>query len=166
MVTGGSGPARQVGGFDAAGRAFVAGAFGGGGLVLGIVLPWLARLVRDLPWAPFRGPLSLLASFDDGWLVWGRPLVGLVLGLGFAAWVVFDSAVLEVDPAEVRVRRRGSVQRVLPRETVDGVHRDGAKVVIEAPGGRVLFRDDVEGDRSAVRAAFVEAGYPWEGPPD
>lgn len=156
----------RVGGFDRAGRAFVAGMFGGGGLVVGLALPWVAGVVRDLPWVPFQGPLRLLASFDGTWLVWGRPLIGLVLGLGFAVWVVADSPVLHVGTGSVRIERRGEVQRVIPREKVDGVHREGAKVVIESAEGRTLFRDDVEGDRRAIREAFVGAGYPWEGPPD
>lgn len=47
----------------------------------------------------------------------------------------------------------------------DAVRRAGGKVVIESPGGRTLFRDDVEGDASTIRAAFLDAGYPWEGAP-
>lgn len=158
-------PTRRIGGFDRAGRLFVVGLFGGGGLVVGLVLPWVARFADDHEWVPFGGPLRLLTSFDGSWLVWGRPLVGLLLGLVFAAWVVTNTAVLHVDPDEIRVERRGEVERVIPRAKVDTVHRTGPRVVIEAAGGRELFRDDVEGDRAAIREAFVGAGYPWEGPP-
>lgn len=158
--------ARRIGGFDRAGRTFVLALFGGAGLALGAVLPWLAGLAAEVGWLPFGGPLRFLASFDEGWLTWGRPVLGLLAGLAFAAWVIADSAVLHVAADEVRVERRGEVQRVIPRETVDGVHRRGSKVVIETAGGRTLFRDDVEGDRAAVREAFVAAGYPWEGPPE
>ncbi len=156
---------RRVGGFDRAGRSFVVALFGGGGLVVGLALPWLAGVVDDRGWVPFGGPLRFLASFDEPWLVWGRPLLGLALGLAFAAWAVTSSAVLLIGPTEIRVERRGEVDRVIPRETVDGVHRRGSKVVIETAAGRVLFSDDVEGDHAAVREAFVGAGYPWEGPP-
>ncbi|MGG5257787.1 YqeB family protein [Phycicoccus avicenniae] len=158
-------PTRRIGGFDTAGRTFVVTLFGGVGLALGLLLPWLAGFAADNGWVPFGGPVRWLASFDGSWLVWGRPLIGLVLGLAFAAWVLTNTAVLHVGPQEVRVERRGSVERVIPREAVDGVHRRGSKVVIESAGGRVLFRDDVEGDQAAVREAFVGAGYPWEGPP-
>lgn len=157
---------RRIGGFDRAGRLFVVGMFGGGGLALGLVLPWLAGVVDDRGWVPFAGPLRLLASFDGSWLVWGRPLIGLLLGLAFAAWVVTSSAVLHVGPTEIRVERRGEVERVIPRASVDAVHRRGSKVVIETAGGRTLFDDDIEGERAAIREAFVSAGYPWEGPPE
>ncbi|QKE83468.1 hypothetical protein [Arthrobacter sp. NEB 688] len=156
---------RRVGGFDTGGRAFVLTLFGGGGLALGLALPWLARLAAEQEWVPFGGPLRALGAPDAAWLPWGRPVIGLAVGLVLAAWVLAHTAVLHVSRAEVRVERYGSVQRVIPRERVDGVHRDGGKVVLEAASGRVLFRDDVEGDRDAVRAAFVDAGYPWEGPP-
>ncbi|MBM6401811.1 YqeB family protein [Phycicoccus sonneratiae] len=166
MGTDAAGDTRTIGGFDRAGRGFVAALFGGVGVAAGLVLPWLAGFAADHGWVPFGGPVRWLGSFDEPWLVWGRPLIGLALGLAFAAWVVVSSPVLHVAPDEVRVERRGSVERVIARSTVDGVHRAGSKVVIESPGGRVLFRDDVEGDRDAVREAFVAAGYPWEGPPE
>lgn len=166
MTRGEDAGTRRVGGFDRAGRLFVVGLFGGGGLAVGGALPWAARLADGHGWVPFGGPLRFLVSFDGSWLVWGRPLVGLLLGLSFAAWVITNTAVLQVGPTEIRVERRGDVERVIPRATVDAVHRRGSKVVIETAGGRQLFHDDVEGDRAAIRSAFVDAGYPWEGPPD
>lgn len=166
MTRGEDAGTRRVGGFDRAGRLFVVGLFGGGGLAVGIAVPWVARFADDHGWVPFGGPLRFLASFDGSWLGWGRPVIGLLLGLAFAAWVITSSAVLHVDSGEIRVERRGDVERVIPREKVDAVHRRGSKILIETAGGRELFHDDVEGDRAAIREAFVGAGYPWEGPPD
>lgn len=154
-----------VGGFDAAGKAFVLAAFAAAGAVLGFVLPWLARWALGLPWVPFQGPLELLSSFDDPWLVWGRPLIGAALGLAVGLWIVLQSAVVEITPEAIQVSRYGSVERVIPRETVGGIHRKGTKTVIEAKEGRVLFDDDIEGDKARIRQAFVAHGYPWEGGP-
>ena len=131
---------------------------------LGLLLPVLARWAGELPWMPFQGPLRLLGSLDAGWLVWGRPLAGAVLGVLVAAWVVTGSAVLHVSDEQVRVERRGQVERIVRREQVDGVHRRGSKVVLVSAQGRELFADDVEGPKDAVRTAFVGHGYPWEGP--
>lgn len=159
-------PQRTVGGFDRAGRVWVVALFGVGGVGAGVLLPLLAGWAADLPWVPFQGPLRLLSSFDQAWLVWGRPAFGLLAGLGFASWIILDSPVLDISRQEIRVRRRGQVERVIERAKVDAVHRRGSKVIIETAGGRTLFEDDVEGDRSAVRNAFVDNGYPWEGAPD
>ncbi|MGW6131580.1 YqeB family protein [Cellulomonas sp. NPDC055163] len=155
-----------VGGFDRDGRLWVIGVLGAGGLGLGALVPVVARWLEDAPWVPFEGPLRLLSSFDASWLTWGRPAIGLALGVVAAAWVISASAVLEIDAEEVQVRRHGRVERVLARPTVAGVHPRGAKIVLESELGRTLFADDVEGDRAAVRRAFVEHGYPWEGPRD
>jgi len=155
---------RTVGGFDRAGRTWVLALFGVGGAAVGAVLPPLARWAAELPWVPFEGPIRLLASFDDAWLVWGRPVLGLAAGLAFAAWVIVSSAVLEIGPGQIQVRRRGQVERVIERGTVAAVYPRGAKVVIETESGRMVFADDVEGDKAAIRRAFVDQGYPWEGP--
>jgi hypothetical protein len=160
------GPETTIGGFDTAGRWIVLGLFGAVGAALGALLPVVARWVSELPWAPFQGPLELIGSFDQAWLTWGRPGIGLVAGLLFAAWTIADSPVLDVDATHVRVRRGGKVERVLERTKVDSVHRHRGKVVIESAQGRTLFEGDVEGDRSAIRDAFVSHGYPWEGPED
>ncbi|MFS0698758.1 hypothetical protein AB6N24_02180 [Cellulomonas sp. 179-A 4D5 NHS] len=155
-----------VGGFDREGRLWVLVVLGAGGVALGALLPAVAGRLRDAPWVPFEGPLRLLSSFDASWLTWGRPAIGLAAGLGAAVWVVSASPVLEVDADEVQVRRHGRVERVLARATVASVHPRGSKLVLETEHGRTLFADDVEGDRAAVRRAFVEHGYPWEGPRD
>lgn len=159
-------PARTVGGFDRSGRGWVLGLFGGGGAVLGALLPWLARWAGELPWMPFQGPLRLLGSFDEPWLLWGWPAAGLVVGLVLAVWVIASTPVLDIDPESIQVRRRGQVERVIARATVAGVHPRGSTIVVETAEGRTLFEGDVEGDRAEVRSAFVDHGYPWEGPRD
>ncbi|MBX9243709.1 hypothetical protein ICW40_02680 [Actinotalea ferrariae] len=164
MGTEGDGPGEtRVGGFDAGGRGFVLALLTLGGGLLGLGLPYLARWAAELPWVPFQGPLRLLGSIEGSWLTWGWPLIGAVVGLAAAVWIVQGTAVLVVADDRVRVLRRGEVERVIRREQVDGVHRRGSKIVIENAQGRQLFADDVEGDAAAVRDAFVAHGYPWEG---
>lgn len=157
---------QTIGGFDGAGRLWVLGLFALGGMALGALLPLLAGWAADLAWVPFQGPLRLLGSFDQPWLVWGRPVLGLVVGLGLALWVILESPVLVIDQDRISVRRRGQVERVLERSKIDSVYRSGSKTVIETESGRKLFEDEIEGDRSEIRAAFVDKGYPWEGAPD
>jgi hypothetical protein len=157
---------RTVGGFDTGGRLWVIAVFGLGGAALGALLPVLARWAAELPWVPFQGPLRLLGSFDEPWLTWGRPAIGLAAGLALAAWIILDAVVLEIGLDRIEVRRRGQVERVIDRGTVAAVHPKRSKIVIETESGRTLFDHDIEGDRTAVRSAFVDLGYPWEGPRD
>ncbi|QFG67499.1 hypothetical protein [Ornithinimicrobium pratense] len=126
-------PARTVGGFDQAGRTWVLALFGLGGAGLGAVLPLLVRWAAELPWVPFQGPLRLLGSFDQQWLVWGRPALGLLLGLAFAVWVIHDSPVLEIDRDRVKVRRRGEVSSTGTRGKDPGSKRFGAARLPSSP---------------------------------
>ena len=161
-----SSPVRVLGGFDRGARAFLVAAFGIGGALVGVLVPWLAGLAADLPWVPFQGPVRLLGSFEDPWLVWGRPGIGAALGIGLAAWTILSTVVLSIGLDEIRVQRGGEVSRVIPREKVDSVYRERGKVVIVSETGRELFKDDVEGSTATIREAFVEAAYPWEGSPE
>lgn len=155
---------RTIGGFRPADRVWVILLFAGGGIALGLLLPLLLRWSADLPWMPFEGPLRLAGSFDDAWMISARPLLGAALGAGLGLWVVVDTPILHLGAEDITVRQHGEVVRVIPRDKVDAVHRRGGKVVIESAAGRVLFSGDVEGGKDAVARAFVEAGYPWEGP--
>lgn len=155
-----------VGGFDRAGVLWVLLIFGAGGTALGAALPFLAGWAARLPWVPFQGPLELLGSFDQSWLVWGRPVLGLVVGLVLATFVIGHTPVLVIREDEIQVQRRGQVERIIRRSQVDSVYPRGSKVVIETDKGRSLFDDEVEGDREAIRKAFIDHGFPWEGPRD
>lgn len=154
-------PARSVRlGFDRPAEVFVAVS----GLVLGAVAAVLLPIL--VHWAqgrglPAPGPLRFLASFDSAWLVWGRPVIGAAVGLTAGALVVHLSPVLYVDTESILVEK-GDERRRFTREQVGGVYRERGKVVIAAQEGRILFEGDVEGDRDAIRAAFVDHGYPWE----
>ncbi len=151
----------QIGGFDTGARALVFSACAAIGIGLGFVVPVLAGWAASLPWMPFQGPLQLIGSFDQGWLVWGRPLIGALLGLAFAGYIVSQSAVLTLADSLITVRTGKNVTTI-QREKVDGVRHSGGKVTIVNSSGRELFAGDVEGDRDAIAAAFKKHGYPWE----
>lgn len=144
-------------GGDAAFLAVLGAALGAGAAAL---LPIAARWVEERG-VPFPGILQLLASFDSDWLVWGRPVIGLVVGLITALVIVHSEPVLHVADDSVLVEK-GDSRRRIKRADVAGVYRDGKKLVIETEQGRRLYEGEVEGKRDLVRAAFVDRGYPWE----
>lgn len=150
-----------IGGFDTGGRVFVLALFGAGGLLLGWAFPYVAGWAAELPWVPFQGPLRLLGSFDDTWLTWGRPVIGLVLGLVLALFTFHESPLLTIADEQIEVRS-GDDTTVIHRDQVDGVRHTSGKVVILNATGRELFAGEVEGGREEIREAFVRHGYPWE----
>ncbi|MGA8117999.1 MAG: hypothetical protein WCA46_30555 [Actinocatenispora sp.] len=148
-------------GFDRSAKVFLFLVGAAAGTGLGVAVPFLARWATGLPWVPFEGPLRLVGSFDSDWAMWGRPLLGLVLGTAFAAYVIHQSPVLFVSDAGIEVVERGNTRRI-ERGNVAGIYRDGNKTVVESREGRRLFRGEIEGKRDVVRDAFVTRGYPWE----
>ncbi len=144
-------------GDDTAFLALIGAALGAGAAAL---LPIAARWVEERG-VPFPGILQLLASFDSDWLVWGRPVIGLVIGLVAALLIAHAEPVLHVSSDSVLIEK-GDSKRRIRREDVAGVFRDGKKLIIETEQGRRLYDGEVEGKRDLVRATFVDRGYPWE----
>lgn len=147
-------------GFDRAAKTliYVVGAVLGG--VLGVAVPHLARWAAGSGF-PLPGPLELAGALDSAWTAWGGPLIGVVAGAAFAAYVIHQSPVLHIGDESIEVAERGSTRHIR-RTNVAGIYRDGNKIVVESSGGRRLFRGEVEGKRDEVRDAFVTKGYPWE----
>lgn len=131
------------------------------GLGLGFAVPYLAQWASELSWAPFQNVLQLVGSPDPGWLTWGRPLIGALVGVAFAVYIIFQSPVLYISEEQIEVHERGNTRRI-PRSDIAGVYRDGGKVVVENHHGRRLFRGEVEGGKDTVRDTFVTHGHPWE----
>lgn len=136
----------------------VIGAFLGAGAAA--VLPVAARWVEERG-VPFPGILQLLASFESDWLVWGRPVIGLAVGVVAAVLIAHHEPQITVSQDSVLITR-GDSRRRIQRADVAGVYRDGKTLVIETEQGRRLYEGGVEGKREEVRSAFVERGYPWE----
>lgn len=144
-------------GMSTADRAWTFVIFGGGGAVLLAALPWLL----DLPFIPFRDVADWLSSFDQWWAPVLRTGLGLVAGLVIAVLVVVDEYRLEVGDEEIVVIHDKD-RRILRRDQVVGIHRDGKRVTIDGTEGRTLFEQTVEAPRDLVREVFLARQWPWE----
>lgn len=151
----------RVGGLRPADRWLTVLLFGAVGLGVGFAFPYLARWASELPWMPFQGPLQLLGSFEHDWLVWGRPLIGLALGMVLSLFAIRVSPVLTLSDDRIEIREGDDVT-VIEREKVDGVRRRGSKILILSSTGRELFHGEVEGSKAEIEEAFRVHHYPWE----
>lgn len=148
-------------GMSAGERRFLLVAFPLAGAVLGLALPYGWRLVEDVSWLPFRGPISALMSLDEGWQWLARMGILAVAGLVLALVVIAEDVLVAVGPADIVVSRDGT-SRTIPRDQVAGVYHDGKSLVIETAQGRRLLDSPVEGAKRKAGPAFTRFGYPWE----
>jgi hypothetical protein len=131
------------------------------GVAAGIGLPYAWKLIDDWEWVPFHGPMATLMGLHVPWVVAVRPLVLATVGLVIALVIIDSVPEVTLSDEEIRVKK-GRDTRVIRRDQVAGIYREGSKIIIESAGGRRLFHDEVEGGRERVRKAFMTHGYPWE----
>lgn len=148
-------------GMSASDRAFVLVALPLLGAVVGVVLPYVWRLVDDVEWLPMRGPVSALMSLDEGWRWVARVAVLAVAGLALAVAAVVEDTSVSVGPRDVVIAHSGA-SRTIPRGEIAGVYHDGKKLIIETAQGRRLLEASVDGAKKHGGAAFTRFGYPWE----
>lgn len=131
-------------GFERADKALICTVGALVGAVVGICLPYVARWASDLAWVPFQGPLQMVGSLETSWAVWGRPVLGILAGFAFAAYVIYQSPVLYISGEQIKVTERGNTRRI-SRSDIAGIYREGGKIVVESHHGRRLFHGDGRG---------------------
>jgi len=131
------------------------------GVAVAGVLPWLARLLADVRWVPYGGPIRAFGNWDDEWSTVLRLGCGLLLGLALAAYIVFESPVVAVGTDKLTIRQKGRT-RYIDRPVIARVFQDRRDVVVASAEGVELFRGDIEGGATVVREAFESRGYPWQ----
>ena len=159
----GTGPAadRVELGLNAGDRRVVLAGFPVAGALVGLLVPYAWRLVDDVSWLPFRGPLEALTSLDSGWQTVLRVTILAAAGLVLALVTLHEDVRLSVGPDDVRVTT-GDTSRTIRRDEVAGVRREGKKIVIETATGRRLLDSPVDGAKTRAAQAFRRFGYPWE----
>ena len=129
-------------------------------VAIGLALPWVARWVADLPWAPFQGPLKLVASMDVKWGLTLGIIAGLGIGLALAIATIRDALRVTVTATGISVEKDGTVRR-LARPDVSAVFLDGKRLVIVDRSSREFVRDEVDAKPDRIEQAFRQHEYPW-----
>jgi hypothetical protein len=130
------------------------------GLLAGWALPLVARWAADLPWAPFQGPLELVASWQSGWSATAFLVVGAAAGTGLAMYIMWESLHVRLDERTLVLRSRGT-ERSFPRGDVTAVFLDRKQLVVLDRESRELARGEIEAKAPAVAQAFGSHGFPW-----
>lgn len=130
------------------------------GVAVGVALPWVARWVADLPWAPFQGPLELVASMETrGGMVIGV-LAGVILGVALAVTTSRDATRVTVDPDTVTVENAGGTRSVA-RSEVSAVFLDRKHLAVLDTATREVVHVHVDATSRRIEKAFRQHGYPW-----
>ncbi|MEV4756438.1 hypothetical protein AB0J86_15165 [Micromonospora sp. NPDC049559] len=131
------------------------------GLLLGLVLPAVARGAIELPGPlPFGAVFRGLAAVDAPWEMALGALAGLVLGTVLALTSLGESTTVTVTDAELRLDR-DSYHGAVRRAEVAAVFLDGRTLVVLDPGSRQLVRERCPAPAAQVAAGLRAHGYPW-----
>jgi hypothetical protein len=130
------------------------------GMGVGLVMPWVAMWVEDLPWVPFQGPLELVASMPWGWATAAGCVAGLVFGAGLAVVTIRDALRVVVAPEAVSFDKRG-VTRVVAHSDVSAVFLVGGRLVVVDGASREVLCDEVDAKPERIEEAFRSHTYPW-----
>ncbi|MEU4395206.1 hypothetical protein [Kribbella sp. NPDC023855] len=133
------------------------------GLVLGFFLPRIADWASAQRWAPFQGPLELIAGWDSWWVVLIFIAVGGIAGFLLAAIAMEDTLKTTITTSEVEFLKNKKTVRV-PREKVAVAFLDGKEIVLQDARSAELARerhDQLGSQVKAIGPAFRAHGYPW-----
>jgi hypothetical protein len=127
------------------------------GLVLPVVARWLLALQRGLPFKPV---IWLVGSIDTWWEIALHVCLWLAIGVGLAVTEARKATVVTLTDTLLRLDRAGA-PLTLDRADVGAVFSDGRLLVVLGPDSRPVFRDTHEVPTAALAAAFRRHGYPW-----
>ncbi|MFF5519284.1 YqeB family protein [Streptomyces coeruleorubidus] len=130
------------------------------GAGIGAVLPFLARLLLKLPWAPLEGPAELLTSVPEPALTLGTVAVGALGGLLLGLFAVHESLSVRVSDTHLALTIRDSTQEFTREETAV-LCRDGKQLVVLAPDGMELAREHSGLPWQRLADTLAEYGYRW-----
>ncbi|MFH8606026.1 hypothetical protein ACH4D5_00815 [Streptomyces sp. NPDC018029] len=130
------------------------------GLLLGLVVPRLARWASGSPVLPWRDGIEFVGRLDAPWQTALVVAAGLVAGLVLAFTAIAETVSLKLTDARVHVEQDGRT-RTFERAAVSAVFLDGKHLVLLGTDSGELVRGEPSARAAALAAAFRAHGYPW-----
>lgn len=147
-------------GYSRADRVVIFGGIPALGLLLGFVLPPLARLALELPILPMRSVVRLVGTAEQPSQVAVGAVLGLILGLGVAFVAVAESTRFTLTDTRVLLEHNDRTTTI-ERTGIGAVRLDGKRVVLFDHDAHPLGGGLPRVGRRAVARAFRAHGYPW-----
>ncbi|MFC8667697.1 hypothetical protein [Streptomyces sp. NPDC057199] len=135
----------------------------GCGGVGGWLLTLLADLWLSLHWVPMKGPARLLTAVPDPWLTVGAVVVGLAVGLLLGFTAVYESLTARISDSGVVLTVKDE-DREFTHDEIALACRDGKQLVLVAPDGGELARENCGLPWRRLAEAFDAHGYDWGAP--
>lgn len=130
------------------------------GVVLGVLLPIVARWATDLSVLPLRTVFEFVASAEKPWQIAAFMAAGLVLGLVIAFVALSESLKVTLTDDRIEIEQNDRKETV-SRADVSAVFTDNKHLVVLGRDSRQLVRGKHQAPAEKLAAAFAAHGYPW-----
>jgi len=131
------------------------------GLLVGLLVPALARWALDLPWGlPMRPVFRVVGAVDRPWEVAVNLAIWFAAALVVVRSALTDGVRVTLTDDEVRLDRSGW-SRTIRRTDIDAVFVEGRRLVALDRASRRLVREAALAPAAALAAGFRAHGYPW-----
>lgn len=130
------------------------------GLVIGWILPSIAKWGSSLPWVPFEGPLKLIASYNGAWVGFITMILGLIAGVILTLLSFHESLEMSIYDDRVILKLRDD-EIILKKKDISLVFMDKKQLVLLGIDEKELFRCKQELNKSRVATAFIKHNYLW-----
>lgn len=131
------------------------------GGVLGLLVALLTHWVAGLPWAPFQGAFTAVASLPQPLGTIAIVVFGVIAGAGFASFTAAERLTATITPEQVELQRGRREARTVDGRQVRAAFVDGGMLVLLDERGDELAREATRIPAMTLRLAFEKHGYRW-----
>ncbi|WP_028778529.1 YqeB family protein [Shimazuella kribbensis] len=130
------------------------------GIVLGYFIPVIANWANQLPWVPFQGPIKLIASIEEKWVVIITAILGLIGGIWLTIAAFRDTLIIVITNDEVHLKIKETVQ-IFSTADITSIFLEDKKLVLLGKSGVELARENYDSSSDKVEQAFIMHGFSW-----
>lgn len=130
------------------------------GIILGYFIPIIANWANQLPWIPFQGPIQLIVSIEEKWVVIITAILGLMGGIWLTIAAFRDALTIVITNDEVHLEIKESV-RTFSIADITSIFLEDKKLVLLGKSGVELARETYDSSSDKIEQGFIKHGYPW-----
>lgn len=128
------------------------------GLVIGYFLPPISEWASKLEWIPFQGPFNLVASLNEGWVIFATMAFGLAAGIILTLFIYNE--ILNIYISEDTLAFKiGKIDMSYDKDDISYIYVDHKDLVVIGHDGYELFRYEKELSTKTIKEELGEWGY-------